>query len=456
MNILLFPTRFFPAISGGDFYIQRLGEEFRRQHHFPQVITSTAIDFAAVHGLKGREVQPRHRAFGKYHEVNIRRFKVEQIVLSKNDVLSQTVLERPEAQKFYQLCKQKLNISEKALTYFFQNGPILPELTEILQSSTSASTTDELLKLSNEKKLQTENISKNDRFNIIHCSYLPYANLIYTLLIAQHLHIPSVVTPFLHESNQRYQDSSIFEVLALFDAVIACTIFEKESLVSKGIDAGKIHILPMGVDVERFQPDYRSLAHENYQLQNPLVLFCGYKNYEKGALTLLKAIPSIHREMDDVSFMFIGPPTKAFNYTLKAVKKEVPAVHIVNVTPENLSGIYDKKKIGAFQTADLFCMPSRSDAYGIAYLEAWACSTPVIAADFSAMHEVVAVNRDGMLVQFDKIDDLREKILGFLKNPERAANMGKQGFEKVQSENRWQTIAQNTHEIYQTLITAQK
>ena len=48
-------------------------------------------------------------------------------------------------------------------------------------------------------------------------------------------------------------------------------------------------------------------------------------------------------------------------------------------------------------------MPSRSDAYGISYLEAWASKKPVIGADTPVMREVIQHEKDGLLVKFDDI-----------------------------------------------------
>ncbi len=97
---------------------------------------------------------------------------------------------------------------------------------------------------------------------------------------------------------------------------------EREMMKKNGVPEAKIHVLPMGVDSKRFQQDHRQLVRDLFAIQNPLVLFCGYKNFEKGALTLLKAIPLIFSEKPAVNFMFIGPPTIAFNYTLKNVKSK--------------------------------------------------------------------------------------------------------------------------------------
>jgi glycosyltransferase involved in cell wall biosynthesis len=126
-------------------------------------------------------------------------------------------------------------------------------------------------------------------------------------------------------------------------------------------------------------------------------------------------------------------------------------VQIINLTPENLSGIYDSQKIGAFQLADIFVMPSRSDAYGIVYLEAWAAKTPVIAANFPAMHEVINEKKDGILVEFDNTENLCDEILSLLASPEKRLQMGENGYAKIQKQNNWYQIASQTLNFYRSL-----
>ena len=53
----------------------------------------------------------------------------------------------------------------------------------------------------------------------------------------------------------------------------------------------------------------------------------------------------------------------------------------------------------------MYVMPSRSDAYGISYLEAWASKKPVI-GQIPVMREVIQHEKDGLLVQFDDISGI--------------------------------------------------
>jgi glycosyltransferase involved in cell wall biosynthesis len=182
-----------------------------------------------------------------------------------------------------------------------------------------------------------------------------------------------------------------------------------------------------------------------------MVLFCGYKNFEKGALSILKAIPNILKKCPKVYFVFIGPSTIAFNRELSKLQKKIKP-RIINLTPDNLKGYYDSKKIAAFKETDIFLMPSRSDAYGIAYLEAWASGKPVIGANIGATPEVIRNNFDGLLVEFNNFKDIANKVVTLLKNEDFSNKMGQEGKRKVKKSFSWYDVAKQTNQVYMELI----
>ena len=117
-----------------------------------------------------------------------------------------------------------------------------------------------------------------------------------------------------------------------------------------------------------------------------------------------------------------------------------------------MKGYYDPKKISAFNETDLFLMPSRSDAYGIAFLEAWASRKPVIGSRIGATPDVINDGIDGMLVKFDDVDDISNAVIKLLKNKNLRKKLGKAGYQKIQEFNSWEYIANCTNNLYQDVI----
>jgi len=427
-KILYLPTRYYPAISGAEFYLQRMAEILTSNYDYGvDIFTSNAIDFKALKDPIGKTIERNDKSF---HYVN--QLKINRFYINYNLSIDAKIEKVKEISSY-----KSLNLSDECLKEALKNGPYLDDL--------------------------IEHMLKHNNFNydLIHSTFFPYFNLIIALLIGNLIKKPVLCTPFFHYSNPRYMNSLQTEILKKFDSIIACTNLEKKYLNENiGISKRKIRVIPMGVDYKRFgieskkkdKPyNFKEKFFKNDEKKFKMVLFCGHKNYEKGALSILRAIPYILEKFRKVYFVFIGPSTMAFNRELSKIQK-LTNTRILNFTPDNLTGYFDKKKIAAFKESDLYLMPSRSDAYGITFLEAWAAKKPVIGANIGASPEVIRNNIDGILVQFDNHKEIAEKVIYLLKNKKLRRKMGAIGNLKVVEKHSWETVAKETHELYQELI----
>ncbi len=71
--------------------------------------------------------------------------------------------------------------------------------------------------------------------------------------------------------------------------------------------------------------------------------------------------------------------------------------------------------------ADLFLLPSRQEAFGLAALEAMACGVPVIAARTGGLPEVVEHGRTGYLLPPGDVEGMARRALELLQDPARHA-----------------------------------
>ncbi len=92
-----------------------------------------------------------------------------------------------------------------------------------------------------------------------------------------------------------------------------------------------------------------------------------------------------------------------------------------------------------YAALDVFAMPSRTDSFGIVFLEAWANSLPVVAASAGGVVEVVTHDRDGLLVPFGAVGELADAIERLLEDRSMARRLGRAGFEKVRDGFDWDT-----------------
>jgi len=427
-NILYLPTRYFPAISGAEFYFQRMAEILTSTYNYNiDIFTSNAVDFKALRDPLGRTIKPDNPLFNKVNSMKIQRFPIEYHISEKE------ILPKLKDINYF----NSLELNDDCVKKLIKNGPFLEDLINFLL------------------------VKNNGTYELVHTTFFPYFNLIISLLVGKMMNIPTVCTPFFHFCNPRYSDLTLVEVLKKFDLLIACTHIEKRILVENlKIKEDKVAVIPMGVDYQKFRSMHQTKLKTNYFKEHffhkkekkfKLVLYCGSKNYEKGAISILKSIPYIIKKIKKVYFVLIGPATKAYKHELSKIKK-LKYSRIINFTPDNLTGYYDKKKINAFKEADIYLMPSRSDAFGIAFLEAWAAGVPVIGARIGATPEVIRENNDGLLVEFDNPLDIAQKVIKLLKNSKLKKKMGLAGQVRVSQNYTWNIVAKKTHQTYQSLL----
>ena len=398
-----------------------------RYNYKIDIFTSNAIDFKALRDHTGRLIKPDNKLFHKVNSLKIQRFPINYNI--SEDEIYQTL---KNIETF-----NSLNLSSDCVKKIIKNGPYLEDLINFFINN------------------------KYKNYDLVHTTIFPYFNLIISLLVGNIIDIPTICTPFFHFSNPRYSDSILIEILKKFDSIIAFTHIEKKILVDKfKIQMEKIIVIPMGVDYKKFESIHETQLNRYYFKESffhkkekkfRLILYCGNKNYEKGAISILKSIPYILEKIKNVYFVFIGPSTKAYNYELSKIQK-LKHTRIINFTPDNLTGYYDKKKLTAFKEADIYLMPSRSDAFGIAFLEAWAAGTPVIGARIGATPEVIRENTDGLLVEFDNPIDIAQKVIKLLKNKKLKNKLGLAGQYRVSQNYTWDIVAEKTHNTYQSLL----
>ncbi len=70
-----------------------------------------------------------------------------------------------------------------------------------------------------------------------------------------------------------------------------------------------------------------------------------------------------------------------------------------------------------YSAADLFVLPSEKESFGLAALEAMACSVPVVATETGGLPEIVEDGKTGFLVPVGDVAALAEAMQALLENP---------------------------------------
>jgi len=271
--------------------------------------------------------------------------------------------------------------------------------------------------------------------DVIHAFDLVWSTSFISYVLAKRKRLPYVITPFLHTYSARHRGNSLLKVLKGADAIIAVTKSEQKFIVEKGVPDEKVHTIGIGVDVKKLRGGNGTIFRikHNISQEEPIVLFVGRKEVDKGIVQLLRAMALIWSRMPNASLVIIGSEgilpndTRRYYDTLSLVpSRNRQKIFDLGVVSEN-------EKLDALSAADILVVPSRRDSFGIVYLEAWSYHKPVVGARCAPIWDTIDDGVNGMLVDFGDEKDLANCLLRLLGDEGLREELGERGYEKVTS-----------------------
>lgn len=227
--------------------------------------------------------------------------------------------------------------------------------------------------------------------------------------------------------------------MARLDARIAVS---KTAEASSGLYyPGDYHVIPNGVDVDRFHPDrppferWRDPAHVN-------LLFVGRLDPRKGLQILLAAMPEVvERSRGRARLLIVGD-----SYLRGWFEAQVPSpvrghVHFIGHVPaEDLPRWY--------ASADIFVSPaSGNESFGIVLIEAMAAGRPVVASDIPGYRSVIHPGEDAEVFPADDPASLARALVALIEDPARRAVLAQRGRARA-LEFAWPRVTDQIERVY--------
>jgi starch synthase len=268
-----------------------------------------------------------------------------------------------------------------------------------------------------------------------------------------------------------YELSSWIERTAILDAdaVIAVSQGTKEDILRVyPVSPEKVHVIYNGIDLAEYQQTAETWALEKYgvDLSTPYVLFVGRITRQKGVTHLVDAIRYMPPDTQ-VVLCAGAPDTPEIAAEMRAKVEQASKINPRVVWIEKM--ITKPEVIQLYSHARVFCCPSVYEPFGIINLEAMACRAPVVASSTGGIKEVVVHGKTGYLVPFDEdpvtgfpinpekfARDLGANVSDLLADPAKCKAFGDAGRKRVEEVFSWTAIADQTTELYKTLIAQNK
>jgi glycosyltransferase involved in cell wall biosynthesis len=118
-----------------------------------------------------------------------------------------------------------------------------------------------------------------------------------------------------------------------------------------------------------------------------------------------------------------------------------------------LLGFVEKRtQADILAATDVLALPSRTDSFGIVFLDAWANGVRVIGAHAGGIPGVVTDGVDGLLVPFGDVPALASALRRLLDDPDLRRTMGAAGRAKVLEYYTWDHIVARVRDLYSGLL----
>jgi len=198
---------------------------------------------------------------------------------------------------------------------------------------------------------------------------------------------------------------------------------------------GEIEVIPNGVDLNKFQTDYRTEI----------------TNHKKTILTVSRlvkknGVDDLIRAGQYLDFPFkiliigIGKDEEKLKKLVKKLELQNKVIFIGEIKYDELPKYY--------ALADVFVRPSLTEGLGNVFLEAMTANTPIIGTEVGGIPDFLEDRRTGLFCQTNNPKDIAEKIEEILTNDDLRETLSKNGRNLVLEKYGWDRISQQMEKIY--------
>jgi glycosyltransferase involved in cell wall biosynthesis len=292
--------------------------------------------------------------------------------------------------------------------------------------------------------------ARRQGIDIVHCTEKP-RDAFYGFLVARAAGAKCVI--HLHVGvNHDWMSPLTQLAMRRADALIGVSDFVRDSAVRAGYDPKRCHAVVNAIDAARWDPATDGDAtRQSFDVAPDEVLIsiisrvCVWKGHTELLHALAKATP----ELDSWRLLIVGeddiraqPGHTSYLDELRTLVNELGLDERVTFTG------FRRDIEQLLAASDIYAMPSFEEPCAVAFLEALAMATPVIALDSGGTAQLIDHGRSGLLSQPYDIDELATNLVRLANDPETRAAMGEHGRQRVVDHYTPNRIAADVADVY--------
>ncbi len=335
------------------------------------------------------------------------------------------------------------------------NGAHVVRVDSYKTPSPDFATWDSLMNMNLQKEAATLISSLNRQVDIIHAHDWLVANA--ALGLKHVFRIPLVATIHSTEMGRRNGLHTDYERMIHQTErwlaheswrVICCSQYMSEQVRwAYGLTHDRVKVIPNGVDSSVYEQEFeRTVFRKRFAApEEKIVLFVGRLVYEKGAQTLVGAMPKI---LSRVNAKFVVVGEGGMKDALMQQVKNMRLAHRIVFT-----GFLDEESLRKlYQIADVCVVPSLYEPFGITALEAMAAKTPLVASNSGGLSEIVEHDLTGTRVHAGNADSVAWGVTKVLLDSGYANWIRHNAYQKALEVYDWTKIAKETKEFYERIL----
>lgn len=236
--------------------------------------------------------------------------------------------------------------------------------------------------------------------------------------------------------------------IALQNAAAVIVLTESMKQTFKKDYKGAIHVVPNGIDLDRFQDISRLTSRKELGINEDqkIVLYAGRLRDYKGVQFLITAMSKITHNVPHSKLLIVGDDQGEKQKIMKMIE-----VLKLEQTIQLFDQVVPEKVLFFMAAADVFVLPTLREGFPNVLLEAMGSGLPIVCTNVDGLPEIVKDGENGFLVQPKNSEQLADKIIALLSDSRLAEQISKNNLEKIKDFEMDNIISQ-LEEVYSKYI----
>ena len=202
------------------------------------------------------------------------------------------------------------------------------------------------------------------------------------------------------------------------DGVTAVSRYLKEKTLTNYHIEAEIEVINNFIDTKLYKPTPNS-KFRKYIAPNEEKILIHTSNFRpvKRVCDTIKILEIVNKKIPTKLLLIGDGPDRSKCERL--VKQKELDKNVIFMGKQD--GLEDLLSVG-----DIFLMPSQSESFGLAALEAMACGLPVISSSVGGLPELIVHNKTGYIAEFGDVERMAKYTLELLRNEKKISSFSKQ------------------------------